>query len=166
MQMKKIVVATREEALALIAGGTNSMLVFSDEAPYGYKKDGTPAGRRGRHALPADVVAAREAAKAAKAATGRAKPGPIVRTAEAPFGMKKDGTPMLKRGRPSREEQAAKKAAKAALREQKRIARAEKKAAREAARAAAAAAPLAPVAEVPAVEAPAAEAAQAEALTG
>lgn len=103
--MKKIVVASREEALALIAGGTNSMLVFSEEAPYGYKKDGTPAGRRGRHAVSEEVRAAREAERAARAAertTARPKTGPVLRTEEAPFGVKKDGTPMKKRGRPAK----------------------------------------------------------------
>ena len=173
----KVTVATREEALALIAGGTNSMLVFSPEALYGYRKDGTPAGRRGRHALSAEVVAEREATRAARAVTGRAKTGPIVRTPEAPFGVKKDGSPMLKRGRPSLEATLARRAAKAAERALKKIARAEKKAAKAAALAAAAAAPLAPVTEPAAPEAiaeqaPLAEvaietpAAESEALTG
>ena len=102
-KMNKIVVATREEALALIASGTNSMLVFSPEAPNGYKKDGTVAGRRGRKPLAEEVVAARAAVAAEKALSPKGKLGPIVRTPEFPNGMKRDGTPMLKRGRPSKE---------------------------------------------------------------
>lgn len=93
---KKIVVENREAALALIAAGTNSMLIFSAEAPHGYKKDGTPSAPRGRKALNPEIKAARE--EKARNST-RKKPGPIVRTADAPYGVKADGTPMLKRGR-------------------------------------------------------------------
>ena len=97
---KKIVVADRAEAMKLIESGTNSMLIFSEEAPHGYKKDGTPAAPRGRKPLDPAIKAAREAKSAA---SGRKKPGPIVRTPEAPFGLKADGTPMKKRGRPRKE---------------------------------------------------------------
>ncbi len=96
---KKIVVENRSEALKLIESGINSMLIFSEEAPHGYKKDGTPAAPRGRKPLDPAVKAAREAKSAA---SGRKKPGPIVRTEDAPFGVKADGTPMKKRGRPSK----------------------------------------------------------------
>ena len=148
-QMKKIVVASREEALALITSGTNPMLVFSDEAPYGYKKDGSIAGRRGRKALSADTVAARAAAAALKPPTARAKTGPLVRTADAPHGTKKDGTPMLKRGRPTREVSAANRAAAAVNREARKAERDKLKADRKAARLAGKVTPLALVAPEP-----------------
>lgn len=131
IQMKKIVVTSREEALKLISEGMNSMLVFSKEAPHGYKKDGTPAAPRGRKRLSEEVKMARKVTK-----TVRAKTGPVVRTLEAPHGVKKDGTPMLKRGRPTREQAEANRAAKAAKREVQRAlrkaAKAERKAFREA----------------------------------
>jgi hypothetical protein len=94
---KKIVVENHSEAMKLIESGVNSMMIFSKEAPYGYKKDGTPAARRGRKPLDPAIKAAREEKSAT---SGRKKSGPIVRTAEAPYGVKKDGTPMKKRGRP------------------------------------------------------------------
>ena len=98
--MSKTFVQTRDEALALIQQGMNPIMVASVEAPFGYKKDGTPADKRGRKPLAENIKVARELKRAT---SGRAKPGPVVKTPDAPFGLKKDGTPAKKRGRPSKE---------------------------------------------------------------
>jgi hypothetical protein len=157
MQMKKVVVASREEALKLIGEGVNSMLVFSDEAPHGYKKDGTPAAPRGRKPLTEETKAARLAKAEEKAAASgkvRVKTGPLVRTPDAPFGVKKDGTPMLKRGRPTKDVAVARKAAASAEREARRLAREEARAERKAARAEAKATKAVEAAAVPPTESP------------
>lgn len=121
--MKKINVSSQAEALDLITKGMNPMLLVSPEAPFGFRKDGTPAAQRGRKALAAEVKAAKVARKAASGRKVREKTGPLVKTTEAPFGVKLDGSAMQKRGRPSREVSAAKMSAKLEMMEAQRLLR-------------------------------------------
>jgi hypothetical protein len=80
----------------LIAKGVKSILIFSDEAPNGYMKDGTPMSKRGRKQKP-------------ESSKKKAKK-PLIRTVSAPDGLKLNGMPGKKRGRKSKAEKLAQEA--------------------------------------------------------
>lgn len=93
---------THEEALRLLREGVKPLLLRSDVAPHGYKKDGTPAAQRGRKLGSGKK---RVLANPHHGNAGRT----LKRTESAPHGVKLDGTPMKKRGRPTREQTEAKR---------------------------------------------------------
>lgn len=84
-----------EDALKHIFAGVDPRMLRSDEAPHGYKQDGTPASQRGRKfgSGKKKVLANPKHGNAGKK---------LVKTSAAPYGIKMDGTPMKKRGRPSK----------------------------------------------------------------
>lgn len=84
-----------EDVLKHIFAGVDPRMLRSDEAPHGYKQDGTPASQRGRKlgSGKKKVLANPKHGNAGKK---------LVKTSAAPYGVKMDGTPMKKRGRPSK----------------------------------------------------------------
>lgn len=93
---------THENALILIAGGANHLSVTSDFAPFGYRLDLTPAGKRGRKA----GSKLKEGKVKLKGKRGRKATGPVVAAINAPYGLTKTGAIAKKRGRKSKAEKA------------------------------------------------------------